>query len=388
MKNFVSHPLWLVGFRPLFTLAFISGIVLPIVWALVYSGVLTLGQTGLNIIQWHAHEMLYGFGWAVLGGFLLTASKNWVKIRGMHGLPLVIVTFLWIIERITIWTVPGVTPSWMRFVLYNLFVLSIAGYVVGTLIWYRKNDSFKDNIFFIVALPLFLVAKHFTLTQEYYVYGTTMTIGLFRLAFAVMFERTMTQFMKNAKGIEVFRNPFLDGAIKVLVLTAVFQSFFPEKLAVLVLTLAGSLLLIRWILWKPQVGLQNFPIGIMYVGYFGLVLHFFFEAVKVSGSYAAIGTLSTHIFSFLCMGLIIPAMFIRICQGHTGRKLIFTRSDRFAILLMGVGAFFRLVATQVWPQHYSLWVSLASIGWSSCFLIIGWRLVPFLWQARIDGKIH
>jgi uncharacterized protein involved in response to NO len=29
--------------------------------------------------------MFFGFGWAVLGGFLLTASKNWVKIRGYHG---------------------------------------------------------------------------------------------------------------------------------------------------------------------------------------------------------------------------------------------------------------------------------------------------------------
>ncbi|MFZ5462249.1 MAG: NnrS family protein [Pseudomonadota bacterium] len=41
------------------------------------------------VVQWHAREMFFGFGWAVMGGFLLTATKNWVRVRGYHGPPLV-----------------------------------------------------------------------------------------------------------------------------------------------------------------------------------------------------------------------------------------------------------------------------------------------------------
>jgi hypothetical protein len=33
--------------------------------------------------------MFFGFGWAVLGGFLLTSTKNWVGVRGYHGTPLI-----------------------------------------------------------------------------------------------------------------------------------------------------------------------------------------------------------------------------------------------------------------------------------------------------------
>lgn len=44
----------------------------------------------------------YGFSYARnLGfGFLLTASKNWVKIRGIHGVSLMILVGLWVFERV------------------------------------------------------------------------------------------------------------------------------------------------------------------------------------------------------------------------------------------------------------------------------------------------
>jgi hypothetical protein len=41
----------------------------------------------------------FGFGWAVLGGFLLTSTKNWVQIRGYHGAALVFLAAAWLFER-------------------------------------------------------------------------------------------------------------------------------------------------------------------------------------------------------------------------------------------------------------------------------------------------
>ncbi|CBL45633.1 Uncharacterized protein involved in response to NO [gamma proteobacterium HdN1] len=388
-------PVLLVGFRPFFTLAIISGALLPLLWALVFSGTLHLPESGISATQWHAHEMLFGFGWAVLGGFLLTASKNWVGIRGMHGFPLLIAVVLWCAERVGVFyfPVPSENDSTLKLlgslIAPNLFLIWVAGYVVQTLVRYHKKDTFKkDNYFFIIALPAFLVAKSLLLIPSTYAHGFSMSIGLFCVAFAVMFERTMPQFLKNSANIILPRKGWLDTGIKASVLLSAFESFMPTPLAVLLPSIACVLLLVRFTIWSPNVGLRRFDLALMYIGYFGLALHFGCEALLNAGWIEPFGSLSVHIFTFLCMGVIIPGMLIRISHGHTGRKISFVTLDKVGLSCMGIGAFFRLVMTQVWPAHYFLWIDLSALGWSLCFILVGYRLIPFLWQPRVDGREH
>ena len=391
---FFQAPVWLVGFRPFFTLAFIAGIVLPLVWAAFFSGWLQRPASGLSPLQWHAHEMLFGFGWAVLGGFLLTASKNWVNVRGLHGAGLCVAVLFWLAERVVILFFPVLSADSSlalrvgSYLLASLFLLYVAGYVVWTLVRHRRQDSFRDNYFFLLALPLFLLAKLLLLDPSTRSEGSALALGLFRVAFVVMFERTMTQFMKNSQGLVLLRLPALDFSIKALVLLAAFAGFLPASLAAVLLLAASALLLLRYCLWQPLAGWSRFDTDTMYAGYLGLVLHLAFEAARASGLLPALGIAATHTFTFLCMGIIIPAMMIRISQGHTGRKILFTTSDRVAIASMGVGAFFRLLAIRFWPDQYALWIAIAALCWSLCFLLLAVRLTPFLWQARVDGRLH
>jgi uncharacterized protein involved in response to NO len=68
--------------------------------------------------------------------------------------------------------------------------------------------------------------------------------------------------------------------------------------------------------------------------------------------------------------------------------VVFEAIDK-AVLWIMIGAFLlRAAAPQVLPQHYALWLVLAACGWLIGFGILAWRLVPFLLQARIDGKEH
>src|SRR5690606_30003915 len=119
-----------------------------------------------------------------------------------------------------------------------------------------------------------------------------------------------------------FRNKYLDYAIKFAVALSVFQSFLPTSMSALTLFFAGSLLLVRWLIWRPDLGLRRFGNAVMYVGYFGLTLHLFFEVLKLTGVWSQ-GAFSIHVFTLLCMGMVIPGMIVRISQGHTGRKLQF-----------------------------------------------------------------
>ena len=305
-----THPLWLVGFRPFFTLACLAGMLLPMVWALIFSGYLPAPAASFSAIQWHAHEMFFGFGWAVLGGFLLTSTKNWVNIRGYHGPALMLLAAAWIIERIGM-SFGGNWPLPLFLFSNYLFLGSIIAMLMWTLIRHRDQDSYRDNAFFLILLPAFVVAKTLMLTGGEFPAGYGMAIALFRLAFLVMLERTLTGFMKAAFQAQILRHPTLDMAIKLLGLLLVIEFALPRPLTAALSLALAVLLAIRFVFWKPQLAFRRIDIGIMYVGYLCIVGQLLIEALGHVVNFVWVGSVSVHLFTLGAMGAVIPAMIIR-----------------------------------------------------------------------------
>ena len=382
-----THPFWLVGFRPFFTLACLSGLSLPILWVLLYMGQVSGPQISFTLMQWHAHEMFFGFGWAVLGGFLLTSTKNWVGVRGYHGNALMFLFAAWLFERIGMWC-GGAWPTLLFRISNNLFLAAILAMLLWTLLRHRRADSYRDNLVFILILPLFLVAKQSMLSAEFFQHGWNMTLGLFRMAFLVMLERTLSQFMKNAFQVAILRNAALDGAIKLLGGVLVFAAWLPPHMLLIFSALLALLLLFRLAFWKPRLALQRLEIGIMYMGYLALTLQLLIDVVERIAHPGWVGSMSAHVFTFGVMGLIIPAMLIRISNGHTGRPVKFDAIDRVVLKVALLAFVLRIFAPQLSPANYGIWIMLAAAFWSVVFAILGWRYIPYLLQARVDGKLH
>ncbi|MBM3392692.1 MAG: NnrS family protein [Betaproteobacteria bacterium] len=382
------HPLWLAGFRPFFALACLSGVVLPVLWALMFAGILAAPGAATTAIQWHAHEMFFGFGWAMLAGFLLTASKNWVKIRGYHGGALVFLAAAWGVERLAM----AFGASWPQVLFWlanQLFLVSVVAMLMWTLLRHRETDGYRrDNVFFLLLLPLFPVSKLLLLDGHWSQAGETMALGLFRLAFLIMLERTLTDFMKNVFKAQILRRPALDNAIKALALVLAFAGFLPAALQGGLAFLLAGLLIGRFACWKPGLGLSRLDIGIMYLGYLAIVLQLLVVAFEQLAQIVWVGSVSTHLFTFGAMGLIVPAMIVRISRGHTGRKVSFEPADRAVLWLMIAALALRVVAPQIFPGAYLAWVSLAAAGWTAAFALLAWRVVPFLLAPRVDGREH
>jgi len=55
-----------LGFRPFFLGASLFSIVSVLLWMGVYALQVPLKMTGINMYQWHAHEMIYGYSIAVI----------------------------------------------------------------------------------------------------------------------------------------------------------------------------------------------------------------------------------------------------------------------------------------------------------------------------------
>ncbi|NMG75231.1 NnrS family protein [Aromatoleum diolicum] len=383
----LSHPLWLVGFRPFFSLACLSGLSLPILWALMFSGALRAPAAAFSPVQWHAHEMFFGFGWAVLGGFLLTATKNWVQIRGYHGVALMWLVAAWLFERVGM----GFGGSWPPVLFWfsnAVFLGSIVTMLLWTLLRYHRQDSFSDNYFFLFILPAFLVAKVLMLSDGHFQTGVAMAVGLFRIAFLVMLERTLTQFMKGAFQAEILRHPLLDNPIKLLALMLVFAGLLPAVMVAPIQLVLAFLLAARFVLWKPQLAMRRLELAVMYLGYAAIVIQLLLEFAAQMESPRGVGSVSVHVFTFGVMGLIIPAMLVRISKGHTGRKVMFDAGDRLVLWIMLAAFVLRIVLPQLAPAAYTAWVHLAAGAWFACFAILGWRYIPYLLQPRVDGKEH
>lgn len=381
------HPIWLVGFRPFFGLACLSGLSLPVLWVLFFSGVVAAPVNSFSMVQWHAHEMFFGFGWAVLGGFLLTSTKNWVKIRGYHGYSLMFLVAAWLLERFGMWF-EGVWPQLLFRISNNLFLGSIVAMLLWTLIRNRKDDAYRDNYFFLLILPVFLLAKNLMLSQDYFHVGWSMAVGLFRMAFLVMLERTLTQFMKGVFNVSILNHPGLNKAIKILGLLLIFESLMPPQLSGWAALLLALLLLGRFFFWIPQLAMRRLDIGIMYLGYLAIVAQLLIEFLRHVAYPEWPSSVSIHVFTFGVMGLIIPAMLVRISKGHTGRKVAFDAIDKLVLWVMMLAFVFRIIAPQVFPSSYTSWLYLAASCWFACFTILAWRYIPFLVQPRIDGKEH
>ena len=95
-----------------------------------------------------------------------------------------------------------------------------------------------------------------------------------------------------------------------------------------------------------------------------------------------------HLFTTGVMGLVVPAMIVRISKGHTGRRVVFETADKLALWIMMLGFLLRVALPQVAPGGYVSWLALAAACWLAAFGLVAWRSIPMLLTPRADGREH
>lgn len=91
------------GFRPFFLFGALWAALAIAIWLPMLSGTLSL-PTRFSPIEWHVHELLFGYVPAVVAGFLLTAVPNWTGRLPVVGWPLAALFGIWICGRLAIAT--------------------------------------------------------------------------------------------------------------------------------------------------------------------------------------------------------------------------------------------------------------------------------------------
>jgi len=368
--GWTNAPLFALGFRPFYLLAGIYATVAVPLWAAQYAGWLPGG-----IAYVHAHEMLFGYAFAVITGFLFTAVRNWTALPTPAGPTLVAIAALWVAARL-------VAPvSLLVSVLFDAVFAAAVAWGIGRPIALSGN---RRNFFFV---PLVLAFGAASLAFQAWP-RQALVVGLDVVLFviAVMAGRVVPMFTNNAipaagsrrvKSLEV-------AALASIVLLLALDALDLDRAAAVVAAVTAALHAARLILWKPWRTLGHPIVWILHLSYAWIVVHLGLRALAALG--AAPGSLATHALTIGAIGGMTLGMMTRTARGHTGRALVASMPEVAAYVLIHAAAAVRVLLPMIAPTLY-LWSVLASAAlWSASFAIFVAAYYRVLTRPRLDGK--
>lgn len=394
----IPHPLFRLGFRPLFLFGSLSAALMIGWWTLYWTSlgaghVFEWSPVG-GAIWWHAHEMVFGFTTAIIGGFLLTAVRNWTGVPTITGLPLAVLVLFWLAGRLVIAFGSGLNSTVILLVdqLYLVALMVAVGQpIIKAKMW--RNLMFVPILLLMAGLNGLSHGSH--LGSEWAVYSMSAIhsgLLLVCLIIAIIGGRVLPFFtanglkMKKVESIDVLD---LISIVSLLLLVGLslfglqsFDSNFIGGLAVLS-GVANLIRFARWqfwltgkvsLLWSLHLFYGMLPLGLIALG---------LERLNVIDGFSPV----IHILTVGAIGGMILSMITRVSLGHTGRPLVPSRAMVSAFLILLIGLLFRSLLPLVLPEQVYSAVLYSGMCWTLAFGMFFVKQGAFLWTARPDGKV-
>ncbi|OLF53466.1 NnrS family protein [Pseudomonas chlororaphis] len=380
-------PLLRLAFRPFFLAGCALALLAVPLWLAALHGSLGDWQPAGGWLGWHRHELLFGFGLAIVGGFLLTAVQTWTGQPGLSGTPLAALALLWLAARLA-WL--GNAPWPLLAVLELGFPLALAG-LMGRLLWkvrQRRNYPIVLVLLLLAAADGVSVAGLLPGHGGWQRQGVLSGLWLVAAMMGLIGGRVIPFFTQRGLGraAAVAPWPWLDRLV--LVGSALVALAYATGLALTVNAGVGALFLLlaaghllrlwRWHdrgLWRvPLLWSLHLAYAWLALACLGMALWHFGAPLNPS--------LAVHGLTIGAMAGLILAMIARVSLGHTGRPLEPPAGMTLAFVLLNLACFSRVVLV-LWLPLAALW--LAGLCWVLAFALYLWRYAPMLLRARVDG---
>ncbi len=374
------------GFRPFFFLgSFYAGLTI-LLWLPLFYGVLQINSL-FAPVDWHVHEMLFGYLAAVMTGFLLTAIPNWTGRLPVQGAPLLVLVLLWLAGRIAVfcsgsigWVAAGVIDC--------AFLLAVAAAAATEIVAGRNWRNLK------VLIPVtVLLAANIVFHGEAHFYGISdlsrrLGIGAAILMIMIIGGRIIPSFTRNwlvrenPGRLPIPFNRFDAGAIGLSALALAAWTFLPERTGTgLVLMLAALANVWRMARWAGQRTVRDPLVLILHVAYAFVPLGFLLTGLAVLYPETLSPAAGIHAFSAGAIGAMTLAVMVRATLGHTGRALAAGKAGCFVFTAVVAAAAIRIAAALGvpgdWPIH------LAACAWAAAFLGFAALYGPMIMRPRI-----
>jgi len=379
-----------LGFRPFFSAAMLYSAVAMLLWMGMYFQGWVLPASSYPTIIWHAHEMVFGFGLAVLGGFLLTAEMNWTGVQTVRGTPLLVLLQLWLAGRGLAFMVTDASMLVLASVdiLFNLLLTVALTYpIIKSRQWHQIGFPLQIGLMMVANLLFYLgLLGLWSAGTEIGVYAG------FYLVLSIIFtmgRRVIPFFIEKGLGcpFTARNDQWVDITTVVLFVLFVIADLISSAGVITALLALALFLLHGWRLvgWYHPGIWKKTLLWTLYLGYLWIVFGFLLKAVSVFIGVSPY--LAIHSFAYGGIGLITIGMMARVTLGHTGRNVFDPPRVLLPIfLLLAIGAVSRVILPLLVSGQYGLWIGLSQLLWIVAFLGMSVYYVPMLIKIRIDGR--
>jgi uncharacterized protein involved in response to NO len=359
------------GFRPFFLLGALYGGAAILFWLPLFYGSLAT-SSAFAPVDWHVHEMLFGYLAAIVTGFLLTAIPNWTGRLPLQGFPLLVLVLLWLVGRVAVFF--SAIVDWRLAMLADCaFLLAVAAATGREIVAGRnwRNLKVLGPVFVLLgANAAFHAEAHFDGASDV---SRRLGIGAAIVLIMIVGGRIVPSFTRNWL---VRENPgrlpaplgrFDVAAIAVSVVAIATWAFYPLHPASGVLLIAAALVnavrLLRWVgdrAWRePLVLVLHLAFAFVPVGFTlnGLAALLPDTALQAAG---------LHAFGAGAIGCMTLAVMTRATLGHTGHALTATAGTCVLYGAVMAAAALRIAAAFVAANETLLLVSAGA--WAGAFL--------------------
>lgn len=349
IRAYEGPALFTYGFRPFFLFGAIWAALAVALWLPMLTGHLDL-PTKLSPLEWHVHELIFGYVPAIVAGFLLTAVPNWTGRLPVVGPRLMALFALWCAGRVAIsssaWTGLAFAAT-VDLAFLATFAAVIAREIVAGSNW--------KNLKVVAALCLLFTGNALfhleALGRISGGYGMRLGLATIVLLITLIGGRIIPSFTRNwlvrqaAGRLPVPFNMF-DSIL--MVGTAVVLAawvLMPSSLATAYLAaVAGILHVARLARWAGDRAAREPLVLVLHVAYAFVPLGFLLLAAAIAWPDALVASGALHSWTAGAVGLMTLAVMTRASLGHTGRPLLATSGITGIYVCAAVSALARIVA--------------------------------------------
>ncbi|MBX3513396.1 MAG: NnrS family protein [Xanthobacteraceae bacterium] len=363
------------GFRPFFLFGAIYAGLAVLLW-------LHLFRTGGNVetrfhsLDWHVHEMLYGFVPAIVTGFLLTAIPNWTKRLPVRGLPLFALFLLWVAGRVAVFNSAQI--GWATAAAIDVaFLLVVAAVAVREIVagqnW--RNLRVIGVVSVLTAGNLiFHLEAHYRGSADF---GTRIGLSAVILLISLVGGRIVPSFTHNwlarqsAGRMPASFGRFDAASIVISLFALIAWIMQPASTVTAFALLAGGIAQgWRFLRWAGERAARAPIVLVLHAAYAFIPLGFVLLAFSALGEIPR--SAGIHAWTAGATGTMILAVMTRASLGHTGRALVASPAVQAIYLAVIMGALFRILGSLM-PEWNVALLTASGVIWSGGFL--GFALV-------------